>query len=416
MNRLFLLTILFSVSVSSQKLSYSPYSYFGKGDTAFSSTAENQMMGGLLVYYDSIHVNLNNAASLSKLKFVNYNLGVDLKSTTFKNNEIDEKSTAAGLKYISVSIPTRYFSFSFGLKPDSSVGYFLESRDESKTPLEVNRYEGDGGINTAFLSLGFEIFKNWGLGVSSSYSFGNLDHYQSKFLEDVELYTKVSNESSLSGLNLSLSSVFQTKISKKITLKTALNYSQESKLKSKNNQSIATLKQDGGYGGDIQETDLIAIGLNETTFLIPKSISYGLGMGEDKKWFVGLSYKHQEGGGYENQLMNLDNVQFKDSKLYSFGGFYLPQYDSFTSYLDTIMYRFGVRYESGGLYVNGEQINDFGINFGLSLPLANLSSANIGFEIGQRGTNNSGLVKENYFSLKLGFSLNDIWFIKSLYN
>ena len=374
------------------------------------------MMGGLLVYYDSTHVNLNNAASLSKLKFVNYNLGVDLKSISFKNNQVDEKSTAAGLKYISVSIPTKLFAFSFGLKPDSSVGYFLESRDENKIPSEVNRFEGDGGINTAFLSLGFEILKNWGLGISSSYSFGNLDHYQSKFLEDVELYTKVSNESSLSGLNLSLSTVFQTKISDKIILKTALNYSQESKLKSKNNQSIATLKQDGSYGGDVQETDLDRLGIRETTFLIPKSISYGFGLGEDKKWFLGASFKKQDGGGYENQIMNLDNVQFKDSKLFSFGGFYLPQYDSFTSYFNTIIYRFGVRYESGGLYVNGEQINDFGINFGFSLPLANLSSANIGFEIGQRGTNKSGLVKENYFSLKLGFSLNDIWFIKSLYN
>ena len=37
-----------------------------------------------------------------------------------------------------------------------------ESRDENKTPSEVNRFEGDGGINTAFLSLGFEILKNWG--------------------------------------------------------------------------------------------------------------------------------------------------------------------------------------------------------------------------------------------------------------
>ena len=158
------------------------------------------------------------------------------------------------------------------------------------------------------------------------------------------------------------------------------------------------------------------MGIRETTFLIPKSFSYGFGLGEDKKWFLGASFKKQDGGGYENQIMNLDNVQFKDSKLFSFGGFYLPQYDSFTSYFNTIIYRFGVRYESGGLYVNGEQINDFGINFGFSLPLANLSSANIGFEIGQRGTNRSGLVKENYFSLKLGFSLNDIWFIKSLYN
>ena len=423
MNRFLLLILLVSFSVSSQKLSYSPYSYFGTGDTAFSSTAENQMMGGLLVYYDSTHVNLNNAASLSKLKFVNYSLGVDLKSTSFKNDNTNEKSTATGLKYIAVSVPVVYgvdrkklFSFSFGLKPDTSVGYLLESNYEDATPPELNRFEGDGGINTAFLSVGFEVLKNWGLGVSTSYAFGSINHYHSKFLKDIELYTKVSNESSLSGINLSLSSVYQTKISEKLLLKSSFSYTRDSELKSKNSQSIATLKQDGGYGGDSEQINLEALGLKETTFLIPRSTSFGLGLGQDKKWFFGLSYKQQNGGGFKNQLMNLDNVEFKSSKQYSIGGFYLPKYDSFTNYFDTVTYRFGVRYQSGGLYVNNEQINDFGINFGLSLPLANLSSANVGVELGQRGTNNSGLVKENYFSIKLGFTLNDLWFIRSLYN
>ena len=105
MNRIFYLLFLISFSVSSQKLSYSPYSYFGVGDTAFSATAENQMMGGITSYADSAQVNLNNAASLSKLKFVNYLVGVDLKSTSFKNNNTNESSTSAGLKYIAVSVP-----------------------------------------------------------------------------------------------------------------------------------------------------------------------------------------------------------------------------------------------------------------------------------------------------------------------
>ena len=50
-------------------------------------------------------------------------------------------------------------SFGFGIIPKSSVGYLLESSDDSKTPKEVDRYEGDGGVNTAFLTFGFKIFK-----------------------------------------------------------------------------------------------------------------------------------------------------------------------------------------------------------------------------------------------------------------
>ena len=41
-----------------------------------------------------------------------------------------------------------------------------------------------------------------------------------------------------------------------------------------------------------------------------------------------------------------------------------------------------------------------------------LSNANLGFEIGQRGTKNSNLIQENFISLQLSLSLNDRWFQK----
>ena len=58
--------------------------------------------------------------------------------------------------------------------------------------------------------------------------------------------------------------------------------------------------------------------------------------------------------------------------------------------------------------------NQFSLNLGLGLPIAGLSKANLGFEIGKIG--NDDLIKENYFSLRLGLSLNDVWFIKRKYN
>ena len=61
-------------------------------------------------------------------------------------------------------------------------------------------------------------------------------------------------------------------------------------------------------------------------------------------------------------------------------------------------------------------MNEIGISFGLGLPLAGLSNANVGFELSQRGTKESGMVKESIASLRIGLSLNDIWFIKRRYN
>ena len=416
MHKISVFFILISFLGYSQKSSYSPYSYFGVGDTNFSATVENQMMGGNTAYYDSVHQNMNNAASLSKLKFVNYSVGVDLKNTSYNSDSNNETSTAAGINYISVAIPTKLLSFSFGIKPKSSVGYLLENDDQTKDPSELNRFSGSGGLSNAFVSLGFELFKNWGIGFSTSYAFGSLNHYHTKILENIELYTRVSSESSVSGLDYNFSTVYQLNISEKTTLYTSLIYQPEANYKSKNNQIIQTLNPNGNFGGDFEQIDLNAVGLKEADIKIPKNISIGLGVGQDKKWFLGINYKKTDGDGYKNQLMGLDNVEFKPSQTYSLGGFYLPKYDSFTNYFNTVTYRFGVRYKSGGLYVNNQQINEVGLNFGFGIPLAGISSANLGFEIGQRGTNKASLIKENFFSIRIGVSLNDLWFVRSMYN
>ena len=416
MRKLSILFILISFFGYSQRTSYSPYSYFGVGETNFSATVENQMMGGNTAYYDSVHQNMNNAASLSKLKFVNYSVGVDLKNTSYLSASTNEKSTAAAINYISVAIPTKILSFSFGIKPKTSVGYLLENDDKSKTPPELNRFTGSGGVSNAFVSIGFELFKNWGFGFSSSYAFGNLNHYHTKILENIELYTRVSSESSVSGLDYNFSTVYQKTFNEKITLYSSIIYQPEAKYKSRNNQIISTIDPNSSFGGDFEEIDLSAVGLKNTNIKIPNSLSFGLGLGQDKKWFLGFNYMKNDEGGYKNELMGLDNVEFKSSQTYSIGGFLLPEYNSFTNYFKTLTYRFGLRYKSGGLYVNNQQINEIGVNFGFGIPLAGISSANLGFEFGQRGTTKASLIKEKFFSIRLGVSLNDLWFIRSMYN
>ena len=416
MRKLSILFILISFFGYSQRTSYSPYSYFGVGETNFSATVENQMMGGNTAYYDSVHQNMNNAASLSKLKFVNYSVGVDLKNTSYLSSSTNEKSTAAAINYISVAIPTKLLSFAFGIKPKTSVGYLLENDDKSKTPPELNRFTGSGGVSNAFVSIGFELFKNWGFGFSSSYAFGNLNHYHTKILENIELYTRVSSESSVSGLDYNFSTVYQKTFNEKITLYSSIIYQPEAKYKSRNNQTISTIDPNSSFGGDSEEIDLSAVGLKNTNIKIPNSLSFGLGLGQDKKWFLGFNYMKNDEGGYKNELMGLDNVEFKSSQTYSIGGFLLPEYNSFTNYFKTLTYRFGLRYKNGGLYVNNQQINEIGVNFGFGIPLAGISSANLGFEFGQRGTTKASLIKEKFFSIRLGVSLNDLWFIRSMYN
>ena len=54
--------LLFSLVSFSQEGTSSPYSFYGIGDVRFKGTAETRSMGGVSVFPDSIHINLQNPA------------------------------------------------------------------------------------------------------------------------------------------------------------------------------------------------------------------------------------------------------------------------------------------------------------------------------------------------------------------
>ena len=89
----------------------------------------------------------------------------------------------------------------------------------------------------------------------------------------------------------------------------------------------------------------------------------------------------------------------------------------FGSYLSKIGYRSGLRYNSSIVRINNEDVSEFGISFGLSLPLRKtFSTLNFGAEVGQRGKDEAGLTRENFFNLQVGVTINDKWFIKRQYD
>ena len=112
--------IIFFLSFSSylcfaQSGSSSPFSYAGLGDINFRGTQVNRFMGGLDVFSDSIHVNLNNPASYGDLKLTTYSLGVHYKSNLMISGDSKESKAIAALDYLAVGIPAGKFGFGFGL-------------------------------------------------------------------------------------------------------------------------------------------------------------------------------------------------------------------------------------------------------------------------------------------------------------
>lgn len=409
--------LIFTNIALSQSGTNSPYSYTGLGEVNFRGNQINRFMGGLEVYNDSIHANLSNPSSYAKLLLTTYSIGLNYSNNELSDTNDSKSLISSGLDYIGIAIPTKKFGFGFGIIPFTSVGYKLSQIDDSSSSDILNRYEGEGGINKVFFSLGLYLLKNLSFGVTINYDFGKLKYQTSKFLDDVYLGTVLINESSISGLDIKLATNYEIPVNSKIDLHMMVSYVPQGSLNSNNKRLLITSPlSDPSNIAEIIEIDLAETGLDFTEIQLPSSSIVGFGLGKKSKWFAGAQYIMTNSSNFKNSFNTLPNVSYKDGSQFSIGGFYIPDYSSITSYWKRVVLRMGFRHEVTGIFKNNFGINETGINFGAGLPLPGYSNVNIGFEYGSRGTKNSNILNEKFWTVRIGFSLNDRWFIKRKYN
>lgn len=402
-----IVSILFTVVASAQEGTSSPYSFYGIGLTTFKGTVENRSMGGLSFYTDSIHLNLRNPAAYGKLGLTAYAVGGTYSGISTKTSSEKESSSVTSLDYLAIGIPAGKFGFGFGLRPYTSVGYHLLNQDEGEN--KAGRYSGSGGLNQVYLSAGYEITKNLYIGVDANYNFGNIENKNLNVRKDIQFGTREINKSTLSGFNFNFGLNYQQMVSKNLEWMASAMYSPTSDLKSKNSRNLASVTFLNTGQELVAESRNIPV--DDTEMTLASQYTFGTGIGQPTKWFAGVEYTLKEASSYSNRSFELQNASYSDAATYRVGGFYIPNANSLTSYFSRVVYRAGFRMEETGLRLEGEDINEFGISFGVGLPAGEwFSNINLGAEYGKRGTTNAGLIEENFFKISIGLSLNDRWF------
>lgn len=409
-----IVAIIFTVQMAAQEGTSSPYSYYGIGLTKFKGTVENQSMGGLMLFSDSIHVNLRNPAGYGQLKITTYTIGGSHQRTQLNTATESENNSTTSLDYLAIGIPTGKLNFGLGLIPYSAVGYRIQDVNEET----ANQFTGRGGMNKVFLTTAYSFSEDLSLGVDLNYNFGNIQNNFTIYQNGVQFGTRQINRTDFSGFNLNFGIDYQTRINNRLKLHTAATYAPEMQISTERMRSTVPVVYS-------QEIDRIPPGYTTNTINFPESkmslpaqFNLGAGVGLPNKWFFGAEYGNIQAANYElnSGLTNLD-YRYENASQYKVGGYYVPQYNSLTSYFSRMVYRGGFRYEETGLHLNNEAINEFGITFGIGLPAgSNFSNANIGFEYGQRGTTNSDLIKENFFKLSISLSLSEKWFLRSRFD
>jgi len=415
------LLCLFSAGINAQKGTISPYSFFGIGDFRSNATVENQMMGGIQMFADSIHVNLQNPAAYSSLRLTTYTAGIGHTEFRLEEATEEQRISNTNLDYLAIGLPiAKNVGIGFGLIPFSSVGYRLINETENNEGQNiVNNFEGDGGLNRVFLSVGYAPIKNLSLGVTANFNFGALTYDRVQSVEGVLFGTRDLRESRINGFDFNYAVNYTPTIAGKYTLYTHIGIDTQVNLVSQNTERISSFSLSTGTEIEAVDVNLAGQNLANTELKIPTTTTFGLGFGESKKWFVGGEYSLQALSSFVNDFIFQENVNYIDASSFAFGTYFIPDYRALGGYLKRITYRAGLRYDKTGLVVSGKEINNFGITFGFGLPLSRnsaFSNINLGFELGKRGTTDQGLVEENYLGINIGLSLNAQWFIKRKIN
>lgn len=407
---LVLASVLLSFMAQAQDATSSPYSFYGLGDQKFKGTIENRSMGGLSVFQDSIHVNLQNPAQYAHLKRTTLATAATYQTTTLKTNTQSENANRTNLDYLAFGFPMGKFGAGFGLMPYTAVGY--QVKDASTSANDITRsYEGSGGVNKAYLGGGYKINKNFSVGAEFNYYFGSIETTSLYGVSDVQYGTQEYNESQASGSSINLGLTYKGKINSKIVALGSLTYSPEGKVRLDNIRKISTVQI--GANGNASIVDPMFVDVPKTDVALPSKVSVGGGFGIPSKWMVGTEFTMSDDSSFGNRFNDIDNIKFDNGMKYTLGGYYTPNANSYSNYLNIITYRAGFKFEKTGLIVNTRSIEDVSVSAGMGFPIGgNFSNINLGIEYGKRGTSASGLVQENYLNLSVGLSFSDRWFVK----
>ncbi len=413
--------MLFSIGTFAQQSTSSAYSYYGIGEIKFKGSVENRAMGGVSVFGDSIHINLQNPASYAGLKRTTFTLAGSYNTTDFVTNTSDGKARRSAFDYLALGFPvSKKIGVGFGLLPYSTVGYQL--RQLNTEPGGMNDiHTGEGGVNKAFISLGYQVNNNLSLGATLSYNFGSIETSSIALITDTQYGTRELNNSKMSGANINFGAMWNKKIDEKNTVFAAINFIPESKLNLKNTRNLAVFEYSAsGNEIVIDEQD---IEVPDHNIKSPTTLSIGGGYGQNRKWLVGLEYTHLDYNNYGNRFTDITNATFGTGSRLSVGGYYIPKYNSFTSYLERITYRAGFKHENTGLILENtvlgksKEIKDTAITLGLTFPVSgSFTRLNIGMEYGKRGTKDANFVEEKYTNFTISLSFSDLWFVKRKYN
>lgn len=423
----FLTFLAWNITLFGQVTNQSPYSFFGIGESNQQISVASAGMGGISIALNRTHeLNFANPALLSNVQYTLFDVGVKTQFLTLEDASQTQNSSYTSLSYLSAGFPiTKKIGFMVGLQPNSNVGYNIaqEIYNTDGEVIEANLFNGNGGTNRFFMGVGFQAWKGFSIGAESEFIFGSIENNVINQRAETQLHTRYRNNSQINGVGFKLGGAYQAEIKKGLELNIESSVKLANKLQTDGEEVFYTFLY-STYGTESPQDTLFNNESVKGKISRPLAFHSGIGIGNPEIWYAGIEYNMQNALEFDTALMNNSKIKYTNRSQIALGGYYLPKKNSISSYWHRVIYRAGFRFEKPGITLDVDgptnsftEMKDFGISFGLGLPVGNqLTRFNVSVEYGKRGEITQGLIQENYVNLRLGLNLAEKWFQKSKIN
>lgn len=430
--------LLISAVAPAQRNTDSPYSQFGAGLIERGGFNGNYGMGGAGIawrpyqyrplIYDSLsrsnaklndrgtnYINPSNPASFSNISLTTFEAGIHNRNTQYTSNGQEEIGSTTQLSHMALAFPIgNKWGMAIGILPFSSVGYDYSFNSSVNSVNTNSSFEGSGGVNKVFIGTGVLLSKNFSLGVTSNFLFGNIRENRRIIFDDAggEFFNTLDNsEIFVSDLSFDFGLQYFKDLNDKRRIILGLKLSPLDGINATENRYLRN------YTGAIGREDFrdTVSQAEDVKTSIPIRPTYGLGFAFEKKlnYIVFLDYTYQP----MDQATRVSGILLSTNHRVNLGFEKYSKFSSFGSILNKMGYRAGLLYNSSLLSIDGKDVEEIGISFGLSVPLRKtFSTLNFGFQMGRRGMDGNGLVQEDFFNFMFGVTINDKWFIQRKYD
>ena len=400
------LFLLQSIAFSqSEGLTSSPYSLYGLGIINQTSIGKSNGMGytgiGLRSSTDINNLNPSNYALIPQNSFF-YDIGVVGEFNSYSNKGDNESKTTLNFSNLAFAFRVaNRLGAGISLVPYSDVGYSilgLVTNIEGSNETFESNVSGLGGLNDLSFNLGYGLSDAFRLGVKASLLFGNIEESEAFVISNS--YFELNETTNYSGLRLGFGMQFD--VTDKFTFGSTIQLPVT--LKGNLSRSVyKTLDNIDVVVEDEEEDDV-------SDFKLPLELGFGFSAKLKKQWTVSADYKRNFWDA-TNQSENIGT--YRDQDIYAMGLEYLNDLKGF-KYWQRMRFRAGFNYDNGYLALNDSKIDGYTLTAGIGFPVgyATNSVINLSYAYGSKGQLQNILVKENYHTLTLNFSLEDLWFRK----